>query len=72
MTTPKSMPVTPLWHKSSYSTDNGGNCIEIDSGQAGVIPIRDSKSPDGPRLMILPRAFTSFVQAVRQGEFRAS
>ncbi|MFJ1745545.1 DUF397 domain-containing protein [Streptomyces sp. NPDC088116] len=72
MTTPKSMPVTTLWHKSSYSTDNGGNCIEIASGQAGVIPIRDSKSPDGPRLMILPGAFISFVQAVRQGEFKTS
>jgi hypothetical protein len=57
------------WHKSSYSGDNGGNCIEVAHGIPGTVPIRDSKDPHGPALTFTPDAFAAFISAVRNGEF---
>ncbi|AJZ85681.1 MULTISPECIES: DUF397 domain-containing protein [Streptomyces] len=62
---------SPRWFKSSYS-DNGGQCIEIAANlvaSRGVVPVRDSKDPHGPALMFEPTAWSSFVSAVRRGEF---
>ncbi|QIQ04282.1 DUF397 domain-containing protein [Streptomyces liangshanensis] len=54
--------MTPLlWRKSSYSSDNGGNCLEIATNLPGVVPVRDSKVPEGPALMLAPAAWTAFV-----------
>lgn len=58
------------WRKSSYST-NGGNCLEIGEGIAGVVPVRDSKDPQGPPLAFEPSAWSSFVSVVKGGEFPA-
>ncbi|MFI8460494.1 DUF397 domain-containing protein [Kitasatospora sp. NPDC085464] len=58
------------WIKSSYS-NNGGNCVEVASGFAGVMPVRDSKDPQGPALVFPSEAWVSFVAAVRGGEFGA-
>ncbi|MGV9853698.1 DUF397 domain-containing protein [Streptomyces sp. NPDC003442] len=62
---------TPRWFKSSYS-DNGGQCIEVAANlvaSRGVVPVRDSKDPHGPALMFESTAWSSFVSAVRHGEF---
>ncbi|MCC4316750.1 DUF397 domain-containing protein [Streptomyces malaysiensis] len=62
---------SPRWFKSSYS-DNGGACIEVAANlvaSRGVVPVRDSKDPHGPALMFDPTAWSSFVSAVRHGEF---
>ncbi|TGB16490.1 DUF397 domain-containing protein [Streptomyces palmae] len=59
------------WFKSSYS-DNGGQCIEVAANLVaarGVVPVRDSKDPDGPALAFSATAFVSFVDAVKRGEF---
>jgi hypothetical protein len=49
------------WIKSSYSHDNGGNCLEVALGSQSVVPVRDSKnSPDGPVLLISPSAWGAF------------
>ncbi|MFE7129924.1 DUF397 domain-containing protein [Streptomyces sp. NPDC057638] len=56
----------PTWHKSSYST-NGGNCIEFGAGVANLVPVRDSKWPDGPVLMLTPQAWTGLVTLARSG-----
>ncbi|MFG3224039.1 DUF397 domain-containing protein [Kitasatospora sp. NPDC048194] len=56
------------WVKSSYS-NNGGNCVEVAPGFAGVMPVRDSKDPHGPALVFPAEAWESFVAAVRGGEF---
>ncbi|MFI9834261.1 DUF397 domain-containing protein [Streptomyces sp. NPDC051913] len=48
------------WRKSSYSGDQGGNCVEVAEGTA-TIAVRDSKNPAGPILTLDPAAFTSFV-----------
>ncbi|MFE7593505.1 DUF397 domain-containing protein [Kitasatospora sp. NPDC057512] len=56
------------WHKSGYS-NNGGNCVEVAPGYPGVMPVRDSKAPNGPALIFAANAWESFVTAVRSGEF---
>ncbi|MEV7089332.1 DUF397 domain-containing protein [Streptomyces sp. NPDC093085] len=57
------------WFTSSYS-HNGGECVEAAINLPGAVPIRDTKNVDGPVLMFLPAAWTSFVHGVRQGDFR--
>ncbi|AUA13733.1 DUF397 domain-containing protein [Streptomyces sp. SID8382] len=62
---------SPRWYKSSYS-NNGGQCIEVAANlvaSRGVVPVRDSKDPHGPALMFDPTAWSSFVSAIRRGEF---
>lgn len=62
---------SPCWFKSSYS-NNGGNCVEVAANLAathGVVPVRDSKDPNGPALVFPADAFTSFVAAIARGEF---
>ncbi|AQA11935.1 DUF397 domain-containing protein [Streptomyces malaysiensis] len=62
---------SPRWFKSSYS-NNGGACIEVAANlvaSRGVVPVRDSKDPHGPALMFDPTAWSSFVSAIRRGEF---
>ncbi|MFF3417005.1 DUF397 domain-containing protein [Streptomyces sp. NPDC002698] len=49
------------WHKSTYSDDNGGSCLEVAAGAPGVVPVRDSKLPDGPVLLIGTDAWAAFV-----------
>ncbi|MFD5553772.1 DUF397 domain-containing protein [Streptomyces sp. NPDC127068] len=57
----------PDWFKSSYSTQDNGNCIEVADLRAhGCIAIRDSKTPTGPVLMVSFDAFTSFIDARRE------
>ena len=48
------------WRKSSYSGDQGGNCVEI-AETTSTVSVRDSKTPAGPILTIDPAAFTTFV-----------
>lgn len=55
----------PTWFKSSYSDNEGGNCVEI--AVRGAIRIRDSKNPEGPELRVAAPAWAAFVSAVRPG-----
>jgi F420-0:gamma-glutamyl ligase len=56
------------WHKSSYSGgDQGSECVEVGVGAPGVVPVRDSKDPQGPVLTFTPSAWTAFVTSVRDG-----
>jgi hypothetical protein len=57
------------WRKSSYSGPNGGQCVEVGEGLREVVPVRDSKDPHGPALMITPSAWSSFVAAVAGDTF---
>ncbi|MCX4684296.1 DUF397 domain-containing protein [Kitasatospora purpeofusca] len=56
------------WRKSSYS-GNGGNCVEIAPDFVRVLPVRDSKDPEGPALVFPSDAWSAFVAAVQAGEF---
>ncbi|MFH9003559.1 DUF397 domain-containing protein [Streptomyces afghaniensis] len=53
------------WIKSSYSDDNGGNCVEIAPGFPDTVPVRDSKTPDGPVLLVTRSAWSAFLSGVR-------
>ncbi|GFE14851.1 hypothetical protein Sgleb_28980 [Streptomyces glebosus] len=57
------------WAKSSYSGNNGGNCIEVAPGIPDAVPVRDSKDPDGPVLVFPTGGWSSFVAALKNGEF---
>ncbi|MFF5367839.1 DUF397 domain-containing protein [Streptomyces sp. NPDC013187] len=49
------------WRKSSYSSDQGGQCLEVAESPEATIAVRDSKNPAGPILTLDPAAFTTFV-----------
>ncbi|MEI7030842.1 DUF397 domain-containing protein [Streptomyces pratensis] len=53
------------WRKSSYSNSDGGDCVEVSDGFPGVVPVRDSKRPDGPALVFDATAWSAFVSDVR-------
>ncbi|MGA5097848.1 DUF397 domain-containing protein [Streptomyces lavendulocolor] len=56
------------WRKSSYSDDNGGECVEVlDNAPGGVVPVRDSKNPAGPVLVVAAPAWRAFVEGVSAG-----
>ncbi|MEU1731888.1 DUF397 domain-containing protein [Streptosporangium sp. NPDC020145] len=57
------------WRKSSCSGDSGGQCVEVAANLPGVVAVRDSKDPDGPKLLFAPHAWRSFVGGVKTGEF---
>ncbi|MFC4492909.1 DUF397 domain-containing protein [Streptomyces ovatisporus] len=48
------------WFKSSYSSDAGGNCVEV--AAFGAVLVRDSKRPAGPVLSATPGAWAAFVR----------
>ncbi|WP_335941678.1 DUF397 domain-containing protein [Streptomyces sp. PTD5-9] len=61
---------SPRWLKSSYS-ENGGQCIEVAANLTashGIVPVRDSKNPNGPALNPSTDAFATFVTGVKSGE----
>ncbi|NBE83238.1 DUF397 domain-containing protein [Micromonospora rubida] len=49
------------WRKSSRSSGNGGNCVEVADNLPGVVGVRDSKDPAGPALTFPPTAWRTFV-----------
>jgi hypothetical protein len=57
------------WFKSSYSSSNGGNCVEVAHNLPGVVAVRDSKDPQGPALVFTPEAWQAFLGGARDGDF---
>ncbi|MFI9363952.1 DUF397 domain-containing protein [Kitasatospora sp. NPDC053057] len=58
---------TAGWFKSSYSSEQGGNCVEALRLSSGVA-IRDSKDKSGPHLQFTTEAWQSLVVSVKAGE----
>jgi len=56
------------WHKSSYSSDQGGNCVEVANHEKHHA-IRDSKKPAGPILAITTAQWSAFTTAVQANQF---
>jgi hypothetical protein len=54
---------THTWTRSSHSAGNGA-CVEVRSPARGVLAVRDSKAPAGPRLGFRAGAWSSFLDAV--------
>ncbi|MFB7084751.1 DUF397 domain-containing protein [Streptomyces sp. NPDC056296] len=49
------------WIKSSYSTGNGGECVEA-AAVSGAVLVRDSKQPAVAQLAFGPEAWSGFVR----------
>ncbi|WP_405695143.1 DUF397 domain-containing protein [Streptomyces sp. NBC_01185] len=53
------------WRKSSYSGNTGGECVEVADGCSASVPVRDSKNPAGPVLVLGADAWQAFVDGLR-------
>ncbi|MFG2285441.1 DUF397 domain-containing protein [Streptomyces sp. NPDC048595] len=61
------------WRKSSYSDTNGGSCIEVSDDLPGLVPVRDSKAaPHGPAMVASASAWSAFIDAVKNAQFRVA
>jgi hypothetical protein len=47
------------WRKSSYSGDEGGNCLEV-AAVPDAVRVRDSQRPHGPFLSCRPAAWAAW------------
>ncbi|MFI6247193.1 DUF397 domain-containing protein [Streptomyces sp. NPDC051016] len=52
------------WIKSSRSGDDGGDCLEIAPEFTSVVPVRDSKNPDGPVIVVDRAAWDAFTSSL--------
>ncbi|HEY0530967.1 MAG TPA: DUF397 domain-containing protein [Actinoplanes sp.] len=58
-----------LWHKSTRSGGNGGDCVEVAVNLPGIVGVRDSKDPAAGTLVFTPAEWAAFLDGVRAGEF---
>ncbi|MBE1588493.1 DUF397 domain-containing protein [Nonomuraea angiospora] len=58
-----------VWRKSTYSSGNGGQCVEVAMNLPGMIAVRDSKDPAGPKLLFTRDEWKAFIGGVMNGEF---
>ena len=59
------------WIKSSYSGSEA-NCVEVARGEPRVVAVRDSKDPDGPKLVVAPEEWRTFTASVKAGRHDVS
>ncbi|QHY97658.1 hypothetical protein SSPS47_21365 [Streptomyces sp. S4.7] len=59
------------WRKSSYSGPDKDSCVEVLDNHPSGVPVRDSKTPHGPALLIPAAGWSSFISAVKHGELHA-
>jgi hypothetical protein len=52
------------WRKSSYSTGNGGNCVECATTGGGVA-VRDTTDRGGATLSVSAGAWLTFTSAIK-------
>jgi len=57
---------TAIWRKSSYSEGGANDCVEVADGYPGLVPVRDSKTSDGPAVVFGVASWVSFVSGVRE------
>lgn len=53
------------WRKSTYSSGNGGECIEV-ADHASRVLVRDTKNRSGPALRFTPGAWRRFADRVKR------
>lgn len=58
-----------VWHKSTRSGGNGGDCVEVAGNLPGIVALRDTKDPDGSILVFTHQEWAAFLAGVRAGEF---
>jgi hypothetical protein len=58
-----------VWHKSTFSGSNGGDCVEVAANLIGVVAVRDTKDRDGGTLVFSSKQWAAFLDGVKGGEF---
>ncbi|TDD87962.1 DUF397 domain-containing protein [Actinomadura darangshiensis] len=53
-----------VWRKASRSHDDGDQCVEAAS-LPDLVAIRDSKDPDGPKLVVSRGEFQRLAEALK-------
>ncbi|WP_149183506.1 DUF397 domain-containing protein [Streptomyces sp. TRM49041] len=53
------------WFKSSYSGDQGGDCVEV-AVCPHTVHVRDSKDTTRPGLAVTPTAWSAFLEDLGQ------
>ena len=53
------------WRKSTFSSSNGGNCVEVARNLPDVVAVRDSKDPAGPVLVFTPADWEAFTAGLK-------
>ncbi|HEY3953480.1 MAG TPA: DUF397 domain-containing protein [Streptosporangiaceae bacterium] len=61
--------IEPRWRKASYSGNGGGSCVEVAGNLPDVVAVRDSKNPDGPKLIVSPAGWRTFMASVKAGRY---
>ena len=56
----------PVWRKSSHSTTQGGECVEV-ARLGAAVGVRDSKNPDAAPLPVAVGAFTDLLLGLKRG-----
>lgn len=59
----------PIWVKSSQSSQNGGQCVEVARNLPGRVLVRDSKNPEEGALAVPPAAWAAFLGAIKAERF---
>ncbi|WP_405434744.1 DUF397 domain-containing protein [Micromonospora sp. NBC_00617] len=54
------------WRKSTRSSSNGGNCVEVADNLPGVVLVRDTKDRAGGTLAFGPVAWAGFVELAKE------
>lgn len=54
------------WRKSTRSSGNTGDCVEVADNLPGVVAVRDSKDSSGPVLRFGHEAWRAFVGLAKQ------
>ncbi len=54
----------PRWRTASYSTGNGGACVEV-ANAASVVMVRDTKDHDGGALSVPADAWQRFTDSLK-------
>jgi hypothetical protein len=55
------------WRKSSQSGGDGGQCVEV-GGLDPSIAVRDSKNPNGPKLIFNATDWHAFTHDIKAGQ----
>ncbi|MEU2301237.1 DUF397 domain-containing protein [Streptomyces antibioticus] len=50
-----------VWRKSSYSSEEGGECVEV-ATRPGRVHVRDSKDTTRAALTVQPTSWTAFIE----------
>ncbi|MFC5800902.1 DUF397 domain-containing protein [Streptomyces formicae] len=56
------------WRKSTYSGPDGADCLEVSDAHPGLVPVRDSKNPGGPKLKFRAAAWSAFVTGLKRAQ----